>query len=238
MSEDNFTVEENIATESGLAALYAYGWGFQQCYEECAKLTAEVSDVKEEQDHYEKILHQVKENMCIDSCVQILLDHTYPSEKGGVFEINDKLANPLDGHSLVALEILYRSYLDLAGKLENMDYDIPSVLNIQNAQSFFSDWVNAKKDQALTIRGIGNHFPLYFTPSEERGSLPSLDKPAMINAISDHFPDISEERKSELVEDLYDGLDHISENLKSCLGVRQQWSKVIGMQQEPGMAIS
>lgn len=227
MSQNELSEPQKAAITYGLLALYNYGWGSETCYDELAKLSGELPE--EHKGRYTDTLHMLKTNYTLDQISALLVENTAPSQKAGFFEINDKLANPLDGHSLIALENVYRTHLDLSGKLADMSYSIEQVLTTENAQAFFQDWVNAKEGMPVTIRGIGNDFPVYFTPSDERGVLPEINASAMQESLMEIYPDITESQASFFIDDLCDFLETPKNHIENTLTARQNWDLVSGM---------
>lgn len=213
-------LNENI--ESGLRTLFTHGWGSDICYQEAAKLAGDLPEGYERT--FKDMEHLVRENYHVNRCVRLMLDNAVPSpKKAGVFEVNNRPANPMDGHSLRALESVFRSYLDLSGKLMSMEYSLDQVLTVDNAQSFFSDWANAKEGVPVTVRGIGDELPLYFTPSSENGTLPRFDAEATKEALEGRY-------ESDKLTDSIDVIGHSLEgpksNLDQLLSIRQAWGRV------------
>lgn len=222
---------EDIFIHEGLSALYKHGWGRDICYQEAAKLFDGLP--KEYEATYRNVEQVLRENVHIDRCVRFMVDASSPSAKAGFFEINDRLANPVDGHSLKALEAVYRTHLILTGEMESLNFNlthaIDQVLTVDNAQSFFSDWVNAKEDQMVTIRGAGNQMPLYFKAPYEKGVLPELHTRATIDAVAIEHPDKELADVVESIEALNSLLESPKAAIENHLSLRQEWSKVVNL---------
>lgn len=224
MSQDHLSSNDARTVQEGLAMLYKYGWDHADCYKETAKLFGDLPE--DYQGVYRDVEHALKENYHIDRCVEIMVDHSTPTRKPGFFELNERMVNPMDGYSVVALEGIARVYLDLAGRLDRMDYNLNDLLNMDAAQSFFHDWVNAQPEQAVVIKGIGGDFPLYFKPSDQRGKLPILDIEAMKESISLGFKEMSESRVNDTATVLAHHLSSPKRQLERVLALRQDWGRL------------
>lgn len=236
MPQNALTQKETSTIENGLAALYKYGWDRDDCYSETAKLFDGLPE--EYQRAYRDVEHVLKENFHIDRCVEFMVNHSRPTKKPGLFELNDRVVNPMDGYSIIALEGALRVCLDIAGRLDRMDYNLKSLLNMDSARSFFQDWVNAKPGQPVVLRGIGSDIPLYFKASDKRGKLPVLDIDATKESIALGNKDIGEARANDSAEVLAHLLSDPKRHLEGLLELRQDWGRVSEHAQKPSQALS